>query len=387
MRKPHRGTHAEIRKLNLPPEAFQYLSDTIKACLGFATLVQPHESKNMCKKNALLCLLLTACEVVLVQLQPLLPLRQPAIEIPHEAGNAPACPPSEQVQSLNSNQTEELLRLVQAYLSPSKSCAEVAQLPKFTAGLYWINDGNGSASQVYCSSGGEMRLGFLNMSDPSEKCPSPWEEIIVPGAVRSCVRSFTGSGCESVYYSTNGREYNTVCGKIIGYQYGNVGAFHKYYRDNSLTIDDAYFDGIVLTVGAPGSRQHIWSWVASLSEIYNGASDNCICTNVGSPSPATSPPWVGNDFFCESGTSGLWGGQFYANDPLWDGDGCGPGSSCCTFPGEFIQPALGNIPPNFCKQLPFTTSEDLEVRFCRALGGSNYNGTPVKNIELFVKLQ
>ena len=39
-----------------------------------------------------------------------------------------------------------------------------------------------------------------------------------------------------------------MCGKIIGYQYGNVGAFKKYYSNNSLTINDAFFDGIVLTV-------------------------------------------------------------------------------------------------------------------------------------------
>ena len=336
--------------------------------------------------SILLSLSFAVIKVLLTQAQPL-PLLQPVIELPYDALNGAICPASEAVQSQSLNQTRQLLQLAQAYLSLPDSCTEAAQQPNFTAGLYWIRAGNSSATQVYCGSGGETRIGFLNMTDPAEQCPSPWIETIVPGAVRSCVRSFTGSGCESVYYPANGMEYNRVCGKIIGYQYGNVGAFKKYYSNNSLTINDAYFDGIVLTVGPPNSRQHIWSWVASLSEIYNVASDNCVCTNVGSPSPAMSPPWVGNDYFCETGTSGLWGGQFYADDPLWDGDGCGPGSSCCTFPGEFILPALGNRPPSFCKQLPFTTNEDLEVRFCRALGGSNYNGTPIKLIELFIKLQ
>jgi hypothetical protein len=297
------------------------------------------------------------------------------------------CPATDAARNETINRTMEHLQQVGAFLSLPSSCAEIAgQNESFTPGLYWIRNGNDSAVEVYCGAEGRTRVAFLNMSDPAEVCPRPWEEIIVTDAVRSCVRNFTGSGCQSVYYGTNGMEYNKVCGKIIGYQYGNVGAFKRYYQNNSLTIDDVYFDGIVLTVGSPGSRQHIWTWAASLSEIYNVASDNCICTNVGSPSPAASPPWVGNDYFCETGTTGLWGGEFYADDPLWDGNGCGPASSCCTFPGEFIQPALGNFPPNFCKQLPFSTTDDLEIRFCRTAGASNFYGTPIQQIEMFVQL-
>lgn len=329
-------------------------------------------------QSLLLCLVFS---VVVVKSQPL-PLSQSAIVVSSEEGTCPA----QNARSAALNRTTELLQQVQAFLSLPTSCAEAAEETEFTPGLYWINTGNGSAIEVYCGAGGRTRVGFLNMSDPAEVCPSPWREIIVPGSVRSCVRNVTGSGCQSVFYSTNGMEYNKVCGRIRGYQYGNVAAFQRYYLDNTLTIDDVYFDGMVLSVGPPGSRQHIWTWAASLSEIYNAASDNCMCTNVGLPSPAAPPPWVGNDYFCESGTTGLWGGNFYADDPLWDGEDCGPGSSCCTFPGEFIQPVLNNFPPNFCKELPFTTTDDLEIRFCRAIGGSNFFGTPIQEIEMFVEL-
>ena len=61
-------------------------------------------------------------------------------------------------------------------------------------------------------------------------------------------------------------------------------------------------------------------------------------------------------------------------DPLWDGQGCGSNSTCCTF----------NNPPWFCKQLPQSTNADLEVRLYSAEQASAEN-TPIELIEIFVK--
>ena len=39
------------------------------------------------------------------------------------------------------------------------------------------------------------------------------------------------------------------------------------------------------------------------------------------------PSFIGNDYFCESGNPDPNGNVpvlFYADDPLWDGKGCGP---------------------------------------------------------------
>ena len=67
------------------------------------------------------------------------------------------------------------------------------------------------------------------------------------------------------------------------------------------------------------------------------------------------PSFVGSDYFCETGVptgTTFTNGYFYPNgDRLWDGEGCGPSSTCCTF----------NNPPWFCKQLPQTTTDDMEV--------------------------
>ncbi len=49
-------------------------------------------------------------------------------------------------------------------------------------------------------------------------------------------------------------------------------------------------------------------------------------------------------------------GEFstYYDDPLWDGVGCGPLNTCCTF----------NNPPWFYKELPESTTDDIEMRVC-----------------------
>ena len=66
--------------------------------------------------------------------------------------------------------------------------------------------------------------------------------------------------------------------------------------------------------------------------------------------------------------------SYYADDPPWDGQGCGPTSTCCTF----------NNPPWFCKQLPQSTNVDLEVRLC-SLQDASLENTPIELVEIYVK--
>ena len=88
------------------------------------------------------------------------------------------------------------------------------------------------------------------------------------------------------------------------------------------------------------------------------------------------PPYVGNDYFCETGVASgqQWSYRFYADDPLWDGQGCGQNSSCCSF----------NNPPWFCKQLPQSTNADLEVRLCSHQEASVEN-TPIELLEIYTQ--
>ena len=105
----------------------------------------------------------------------------------------------------------------------------------------------------------------------------------------------------------------------------------------------------------------------------------CPCTNSNHEQPITIihiPFYIASDYFCETGVpSGqTWRYSFYIDDPLWDGQGCGSTSTCCTF----------NTPPWFCKQLPQSTSADLEVRLC-SYNSPVHENTPVELIEIYIR--
>ena len=216
-----------------------------------------------------------------------------------------------------------------------------------------------------CGGSGWRRVAYLNMSDPSQHCPSVWQEYTTPHRV--CGRRY--SGCEGLTYSTGSEQYDQVCGRIIGYQSGTPDTFAFTRR----SIDSYYMDGISVTHGSP--RHHIWSFVGGLNEGTTYPVSTCPCVT-GSTTGTRIPSFVGQNYFCETGiTSGQRLGVFYPNgDPLWDGQGCGPTSSCCTF----------NSPPWFNVQLSSPTTDGIEVRICGDSGIGNED-TPIQLIELYVK--
>ena len=217
---------------------------------------------------------------------------------------------------------------------------------------------------------GWRRVAYLNMSDPSQHCPSVWQEITTPHRV--CGRRSTIGSCEGLTYTTGSEQYDQVCGRIIGYQLRTPDAF----RGSSQSIDTFYLEGVSVTHGSP--RQHIWSFAGGLDERSSGSSlpsDRCPCVD-GSTNENLIPSFVGQNYFCESGIT-QWDGRFIFwrnGDPLWDGQGCGPTSSCCTF----------NSPPWFNVQLSSPTTDDIEIRICgqRGIGDED---TPIQLIELYVK--
>ena len=213
---------------------------------------------------------------------------------------------------------------------------------------------------------GWRRVAYLSMSDPSQQCPSVWQEIATPHRV--CGRRSTGASCEGLTYPTGSDQYDQVCGRIIGYQIGTPDTFI------GRSIDSIYLDGVSVTYGSP--RQHIWSFAAGLDEgLYNRPDIVCPCVT-GSTTGRRVPSFVGQNYFCESGLTQYPGIiSFYSNgDPLWDGQGCGPTSSCCTF----------NSPPWFNVQLSSPTTDDIEVRICGNEAIENED-TPIQLIELYVK--
>ena len=151
-------------------------------------------------------------------------------------------------------------------------------------------------------------------------------------------------------YPTYGVEYSRVCGRVIGYQYNTPNAFAPYFLNRTVTIDDVYVDGVSLTHGQ-SPRQHIWTFANAHDE--NRSNEYvCPCTRPDLPYTGVVPPFIGQDYFCETGTQQVASSIFYSDDPLWNGQGCGSNSTCCQLPW-------------FCKQVPHqSTTDDIELRLC-----------------------
>ena len=156
---------------------------------------------------------------------------------------------------------------------PAASCFQIVLLNSSSpSGQYWIRSSNGSAVRVYCEfnrkcgcdgPSGWTRVAFLNMSDPNQVCPRNWTTI--PTLVKTCGRVRKNeTNCDSVFYSTFGLTYSRVCGRIIAYQNGNTDAFKGLVFYSG--IDRPYVDGVSLTHGSVGSRQHIWSFASAIGE-------------------------------------------------------------------------------------------------------------------------
>ena len=185
-----------------------------------------------------------------------------------------------------------------------------------------------------------------------------------------CGRSTASSrgSCKSTFFSTYSINYTNICGRVRGYQYHSPDAFQL---NPTNSIESYYVDGVSITYDS-NPRQHIWTYARVLTETQLN-SQGCPCSK-GSFASAP-PPFVGNDYYCESGSHSSYSDILYANDPLWDGQNCnGPESTCCTNPNM----------PWFLKSLNETTTDDIELRVCSNNKISDED-TPVDIIEVYVK--
>ena len=196
-----------------------------------------------------------------------------------------------------------------------------------------------------------MKVISINVSNITDSCPSRLNTLTSPK--RLCAMNTDVAGCSSAYFDVHGVEYSRVCGKIIGYQQKIPDAFKSYYNNRGLTIDQIFVDSISLTHGRP--RKHIWTFAAALHEVIPASYRSlCPCTNIHNQLTVPIPPYVGNDYFCDTASEQIFEVKFYPDDPLWDGQGCGQLNTCCSF----------NRPPWFMKQLLASTRDNIEMRLC-----------------------
>ena len=241
------------------------------------------------------------------------------------------------LHSMLVEQVEVLRNDIDTLLHMDTSCAALP--PSSPSGYYWVRASNGSAVRVYCDmtrscggvTGGWMRVAHLNMSNSSEQCPSGLTQRHFDN-LRTCVRPEELGGCNSINISSI-IPYSKVCGSVIAYQYGALDAYRGYYnaihlRGETLTLEDHFVDGVVLTHGNP--RQHIWTFIAARDELVSHNWSGCPCLRPGFANPP--PPFIGNNYFCATGSERHFRTDtFYGDDPLWDGDGCSPRNTCCSF--------------------------------------------------------
>lgn len=239
---------------------------------------------------------------------------------------------------------------------PASSCKEIAeQQPNIVSGNYWVQGHFGSIG-VYCDFegsrfgqvGGWMRLAIVNKSSNTESFCSPGLTFVHQPKV-ACTHP--PQRCSSKVLPVHGVQYSTVCGRLLASQQGTTDGLGTTNADVN-NLNGVYFDGVSITHGNP--RKHIWSFAGTA--VSNSA--KCPCYSDTGRSP---PSWfVGNDYFCESGTTSL-----------WDGQGCAPNDMCCQRGG-----------PWFCKHLPSPTRDDIELRICTTGADEKFY---IEEIEMYIQ--
>lgn len=235
---------------------------------------------------------------------------------------------------------------------PASSCAEIFENnPNAQTGLYFL--GSETGTKVFCNFDlttssdfdeyGWERLSYIDMTDATVSCPSPFAEVSVQNSnVRYCRKNFDGYGCTGISFSSVG-PINRIYGRIHGIQSGTPDIEDSHF-DRGL--DEPYVDGVSLTYGSP--RNHIWSFIGYTSDAF----PNCPCST--DPQRST-PDYIGENYFCESGTSSETDFSLtFVDDPIWDGLDCAktqtPG--CCNR-GEW-----------FYREFPLPVSNAIELRVC-----------------------
>ena len=135
-------------------------------------------------------------------------------------------------------------------------------------------------------------------------------------------------------------------------------------------------DGVAGPPGTPGISaiddfDNDWEIIRLLAKEEVLAGCNCPCAAIPG---AFAPPFVGQDFHCESATHyEPETFQWFTNNTLWDGEDCYPGSNCCN----------NALAPWFRRALQEKTTEDIEVRWCTGQG-LTYDRVATELLELYV---
>ena len=264
--------------------------------------------------------------------------------------------------------------------NPASSCADILQCnPEATSQDYWIQTTSGSRlmychmEEDKCGVRGVMRVVNINMTNPDEACPSPVTLYEANGKRLCGPTGPSNHMCTSVTFPTYNYQYSHVCGRAVGFSYHHPNAFRHSETGWFLhqNLDGAYVSGLSITHGAPGGRNHIWTYAGGLQE---SPSDPHSCPCATFPG-VSAPTYVGDHYYCESATPYRPPDpqRWYTNNTLWDNQDCFTGSNCCSTPRA----------PWFVRDLSSTTSDDVELRWCNTQR-VEYDRVATEEVEIYV---
>ena len=195
----------------------------------------------------------------------------------------------------------------------------------------------GASDNPLCGSGNWRPFFFLDMSNTTQSCPSGWTFSQSP--YHACTG--IGHSCVSTYIPSGGQGHSEVCGMLAGIGVGLPDGFYRHLSHNNQSIEQNYMDGVSITYGPAGSRQHIWSLALEHTswcpcDVYNSSFQQ--------PLP---PSEAGNNYYCLSI-------PINQDTPVWQGDDCSANNPCCSH----------NNPPIFKAQLAAMTTQTMELRIC-----------------------
>ena len=252
------------------------------------------------------------------------------------------------------------------------SCKDIlAEYPATPSGHYLIKPPGASIVEVYCDmenercgSKGWTRVAHVDMSN-TKSCPG--ELTFIASPIETCGGP-ANPGCASANFSTHGVSYSQVCGRLRGYQVGTPDAFGPYTNLANLIL---MMDGVLLSHGK--IQNYIWAYAIGEKRVLS-TNSRIVCPCTDARYNGDVPPFIGNDYYCDSGVdNNSVEGEFYTT-PLWTGEGCNPPNLCCSRSGM----------PWFCKTLPVPTTDYIEIRNCHNDLGSREN-TALDLIEIYVR--
>ena len=222
----------------------------------------------------------------------------------------------------------------------------------------------GKVVPVYChmgelcgTVGGWTRLGHLKMSSDHKKCPNGQFSYINKGELHLCRIKSNKAGCATASYSSRGIKYSTICGYAKGYQKGKTYVFFKNKKLTSYYLDGVSFQRFDASTK---NREHVWSYACGDSD-SNNKFNTCPC-NKDALEGNKPPSFVGNNYYCESGTSTSPGfASFFPQDPLWDGKGF----------NNLEVPCRKDMMPYFKRTYDSAITDDINVKLCRTFVATN----------------